>query len=108
MHLGFFKLRGILVRTTSENRKKKQLEVVVDQIPDRIEDQPIESTEQIERLRIVMNNLPIAEKELLVMSRFQGMKYKQIAEIIGSTETAVKTKIHRTIKKLKVLYFETI
>jgi len=88
--------------------KKKQIEVVVDQIPDRTDDQPVEATEQVERLRIVMDRLPVAEKELLVMSRFQGMKYKQIAEVIGSNETAVKTKIHRTIKKLKVLYFETI
>ena len=42
------------------------------------------------------------------MNRFQGIKYDSIAQIIGSSEGAVKVKMHRIIKKLKTVYFETI
>jgi len=42
------------------------------------------------------------------MNRIQGIKYHQIAEITNSTEGAVKVKIHRVIKKLRDVYFETI
>jgi RNA polymerase sigma-70 factor (ECF subfamily) len=41
------------------------------------------------------------------MHRFQEIKYEQIAQIIGSTENAVKVKVHRALKKLKEIYFQT-
>ncbi|GAB5398929.1 MAG: sigma-70 family RNA polymerase sigma factor [Aureisphaera sp.] len=63
-------------------------------------------SDEVKRLHVVLNKLKQEEKELIVMSRFQGMKYQQIAEVIGSNETAVKTRVHRVIKKMKTLYFE--
>lgn len=61
-----------------------------------------------ERLHYVLNKLKVDDRELIVMSKFQDMKYQQIAELIGSNETAVKTRIHRIIKKMRTLYFETV
>jgi len=45
---------------------------------------------------------------LIIMNRIEGIKYDQIAEIVGSNTVAVKTKIHRIIKKLRINYFETL
>ena len=42
------------------------------------------------------------------MNRIDGIKYEQIAEIIDSNAVAVKTKIHRIVKKLRTNYFETL
>lgn len=63
-------------------------------------------SDEVRRLHVVLNNLKEADKELIVMSRFQGMKYQQIAEVIDSSETAVKTRVHRILKKMKTMYFE--
>ncbi|MBL4568328.1 MAG: LysR family transcriptional regulator [Flavobacteriaceae bacterium] len=48
------------------------------------------------------------DKELIVMNRLNGIKYEQIAEIVGSNTIAVKTKIHRIVQKLRTNYFETL
>ena len=53
-----------------------------------------------------IENLPFESKELLVMSKFQGLKYEEIANITGDTVPNIKVKVHRTMIKLKELYFE--
>lgn len=53
-----------------------------------------------------IENLPFESKELLVMSKFQGLKYEEIAKITGDSIPNIKIKVHRTMIKLKELYFE--
>jgi len=53
-----------------------------------------------------IENLPFESKELLVMCKFQGLKYEEIANITGDSIPNIKIKVHRTIIKLKELYFE--
>ena len=55
-----------------------------------------------------MQKLTPEEREIIVLSRFQEMRYLQIAEVLGSTENAIKIKAHRTLKKLKKLFFESV
>ena len=44
------------------------------------------------------------EREVLIMSKFQELKYQQIATILGITEGAVKVKVHRALNELKLIY----
>lgn len=67
-----------------------------------------EKEEEINHLMRVLNMLNEKDRELIVMNRLQGIKYDQIAEIIGSNTGSVKTRIHRIIKKIRTHYFETI
>lgn len=67
-----------------------------------------EVQEDVAHLYAALNKLNIQDRELIVMNRLQGMKYESIAEIIGSSESAVKVRVHRIIKKLRIFYFETI
>ena len=46
------------------------------------------------------------EREVLVLSKYQGLKYKEIGEIMGYTEGAVKTKVFRAIMALKHIYLK--
>lgn len=68
----------------------------------------IEIKETNEELYRALNQLSKTDKELVVMNRYQGIKYQQIAEITGSTAGAVKTKVHRAIHKLKDHYLQNI
>lgn len=64
--------------------------------------------EELNHLQRALLKLSPSERELIVMHRFQEIKYEQIAEIVGSSQGAVKVKVHRAIRKLKEIYFQTI
>ena len=55
-----------------------------------------------------LNKLDQGDKELLVLHKFQKIKYREIAEITESTPGAVKTRISRAMKKLRTIYFENL
>jgi len=43
---------------------------------------------------------------MLVLTKYQGMKYEQVAEIFGITEGAVKVRMHRVLQELKEIYLK--
>lgn len=59
------------------------------------------SEQTISQLFCAIDDLSVDKKELLVMSRFHNLKYKEIATITGSSEGAVKMKIRRTLIELR-------
>lgn len=63
--------------------------------------------EELDHLQRALTKLKPTDRELIVMHRIQEIKYAQIAEITDSTETAVKVRVHRALKKLKDVYFQT-
>jgi len=52
-------------------------------------------------LEKALDELPDDKREILVLSRYEGLKYKEIGDILGCTENAVKVKAHRSMKELK-------
>lgn len=64
--------------------------------------------EEIARLKQVLQKLPVKDRELLIMNRMQEMNYSQIALIVNSNEAAVKMRVHRALKKLRLLYFKSV
>ncbi len=46
------------------------------------------------------------QREIIELARFQGLKYKEIAELTDSSEAAIKVKVHRAINRLREVYFE--
>jgi len=61
--------------------------------------------EDYQRLRIALGQLGPVERELIVLSRYEGLKYSEIAKMKDSTVGAIKVQIHRAIKQLRNLYF---
>lgn len=78
----------------------------VDVLPEVTDETDEVQREREERLVRAMKKLPGDKRELLVLSKFQGMKYEQIAELRCSSVSAVKVQVHRTIKQLRELYFQ--
>lgn len=75
-------------------------------------DRTSEEYEQQERLarehnlQAAMAKLEDESREILILSRYQGMKYEQIANLLNITVPSVKVKVHRAIKKLRTYYVE--
>lgn len=64
--------------------------------------------ERERKLHLAMKSLPDEKRELLVLSKFQGMKYEQIATMRETSVSNIKVQVHRTIKELRDIYFEMI
>jgi RNA polymerase sigma-70 factor (ECF subfamily) len=58
------------------------------------------------RLDGALQELDIEQREVLVMSRYQGLKYEEIAVILGLSVNAVKVRVHRSILALRKVYFK--
>ncbi len=73
-------------------------------------DEPIstqmEEAENIQALHRAMAKLPEDQREILILTRFQNLKYSEVADILGCTESNAKVKAHRAIKQLREWYFK--
>ena len=85
--------------------KKREQQIIDLQSSVKLVEDNIESNENIKLLNQALDKLNTSDRELIIMSRYQGMKYHEIAKITDSTLGAVKTKIHRALHKLKCNYF---
>jgi len=104
-----FTIARNIFSTYYQKQKKERSHLINDDLLDSGEVLITESNEdEINHLQKALLKLKNSDRELIVMHRFQEIKYEQIAEIIGSSEGAVKVKVHRALKKLKNIYFETI
>ncbi|WP_020532827.1 RNA polymerase sigma factor [Flexithrix dorotheae] len=65
---------------------------------------PIEKSEEILLIQKALSKMPEDKKEIIVLSQFQELRYKEIAEILNITENTARVKVHRAIKELSVLY----
>ena len=74
-----------------------------------ITEMPEEGRIQEEQLAILNNSLKRLNEEdrqLLVFSKYENMKYEEIASIMNISVANVKVKVHRAIRKLREHYFE--
>jgi RNA polymerase sigma-70 factor (ECF subfamily) len=64
--------------------------------------------DQFQKLDEAMERLDAGQREVLVLSRYQGLKYEEIARIRDSSVAAVKVQVFRALKQLRTLYFKQI
>jgi RNA polymerase sigma factor (sigma-70 family) len=69
-------------------------------------DMDIEKKQQLQTLQIAMMDLSADNRELLLLCRFQQLKYNEIAELLGITEGTVKVRVHRALNQLKCRYLK--
>ena len=70
---------------------------------------PIDSAsdrQQLSLLKQALARLPEEKRELLVLSRFQGMKCDEIADVLHCTAGAVRVRMHRALQELRENYRE--
>lgn len=95
-----------------DHLRKRKLEMPLD---DQFEEPASPEIPAVERLnsdidisllRIALDRLPLRKKEVLLLSRFQEMKYREIAELLGCDIGSIKSTVHRAIKDLGRIYLE--
>lgn len=62
--------------------------------------------EEMQLLQTALNRLEVEKREVLVLSRFQGLKYKEIADLYGCSEGAIKVRAFRALDELKAIYLK--
>jgi RNA polymerase sigma factor (sigma-70 family) len=90
------------------HKNKKSNFIDVEKMSDHMADRE-ESAEMEEREKILHRSLAMLsdeQRELLVLTRFQQMKYEDVAVIMETTVANIKVKVHRAIAKLREHYFE--
>ena len=69
-------------------------------------DEAYEVGQEAELVRRALDRLPVQKRELLVLFRFQNLKLREIAEILGVQVGTVKAQVHRALKDLSRIYLE--
>jgi len=90
-------------------RKNKVAHEKVDKWEDKIKDEgnlmlEWQGEDEQRMLAIAMDKLPEDKREILLLSKYQEKKYKEIGEILGCTEGTVKVKVFRALQELKAIY----
>ncbi len=87
----------------ADNKVKETEDVLVtlpapsSQSPDRT----LEERENQIRVRRALEALTAEQREAILLSRYQGLSYAEIAQIAGCSEGAVKTRVFRAMETLK-------
>lgn len=64
----------------------------------------LEQDQEQEILLRALAAMPADKRELLVLSRFQGMRYEQIGELLGVETNTVKVRVFRALGQLREIY----
>lgn len=51
--------------------------------------------------RRAIGRLPAGQRAVLVLARFEGLSYRQIAEVLGITEGAVESRLFRAMRRIE-------
>ena len=86
------------------DNKAKEAEDVLFQIPAPAElapDRNLERRQDEQRIQKALSALTPEQREAILLSRYQGLSYAEIAQISGCSEGAVKTRVFRAMETLK-------
>jgi RNA polymerase sigma-70 factor (ECF subfamily) len=54
-----------------------------------------------DELRRLLDRLTDAQREALLLSKYEGFSYAEVAEMTGTTEAAVKQRVYRALRTLR-------
>ena len=57
--------------------------------------------EMTQRLERALRELPELERDILVLNRFQGLKYREISEVVGVPISTVRARIYVALERLR-------
>ena len=97
-------LRNVCMDQLRRRKKGKHVELPDEHPAAQIKSDPVllaENNEQTEQVWNAMLELPIKQKDIIIMSHFQGMSYKQIARHLNIPIGTVMSRLHNARKALR-------
>jgi len=103
---------SIARNTLKDTYKSKKQQVRHENVDDMAEqlsggltpEEQLEKKQAKAELHQAIEKLSDDHREILALSRFQELKFHEIAQILDITESAAKTRVHRAIHELKNIY----
>lgn len=99
-----------------DSTRKHKAEVLMIDDPERSLREPVSgdadpsealhSRQQAHLVRRALAALPVEKREILLLSRFQNLKYEQIAGILACDVGTVKVRVYRAVKALGQIFLE--
>lgn len=83
-------------------RHGRTAEVDVDTLPARASE-PAAARERLRLVARAVEALPPRQRAALMLRRFQGLGYADIAAALGGTETAARANVYQALKKLRAV-----
>ena len=65
---------------------------------------PVQREQEVELLHRALMKLPEEKREVLLLSRFQDLKYEEIAQMLEVEVGAVKVRVHRALIELREIF----
>lgn len=87
----------------AERRDQRALARLADDTAD-ADRAPDPDPERGARLRRALARLSPEKREVLVLSRFENLRYREIAEVCGISVESVKVRAHRALRELRRLF----
>lgn len=101
-----------IARNEGINYLKKNKILTEDMDPDQLTggdnnpERDLNHWKDLHHLKKALSMISPMNRELIILSRVDGLRYKQIAEIVGCTVGAIKVRMYRAIKDLTKYYQE--
>jgi RNA polymerase sigma-70 factor (ECF subfamily) len=103
---------GIARNAMIDNMRKRRAESSLDdsmpEVPTR--DQPVDermrAQQETEMIQRALSSLPADKREVLILARYQDLRYEEIGRILGCEANAVKQRVFRAVKALGDRYAE--
>ncbi len=100
--------RNVLVDHSKQNKQSSQ-QYDLAEVAERIgggpmADERFQKEQELDTLNRAMAKLSPDNREVLVLSRYQELKYEEIARVLNTTEGAIKVRVHRAMAELKKIY----
>lgn len=91
-------------RLDNMRKQRPQVEIEDSLLPAIMPADRAQQTQETALLHKALMKLPEEKREVLVLSRFQELKYEEIAVMLGCQPNAVKVKVFRALKDLREIY----
>src|SRR6185436_17927525 len=63
----------------------------------------LETRQRWQETRKAIAKLPDNQRAVLILARFEGLSYRQIAEVLGITEGAVESRLFRAMRRIEAV-----
>jgi RNA polymerase sigma-70 factor (ECF subfamily) len=85
-------------RTEGERRAMSEIDVAA---PDGVHEM-----DRVDAVRRVVESLPSKQRQALVLRRYQGLSYDEVARVLGGSAQAARANVYQAVLKLKKAFPE--